>query len=194
MIIFLEKTRLKTLSDSVLLVGIVLLVYNLASLANSNPDFFDPTTFFNTLVAYVNSFIVVYLYWSLFSVLLTYIEKVDVMLFLLFIVFLILVTLVPVANILNLQQRNQQSQNFHAFIHIIPGLLLMFAMFSRKHELTSLGHKDYRHELISITIIPAMYFISFLFAFLNSTISLLIPFFVIPLFIVVGSKIYKSNH
>jgi uncharacterized membrane protein len=194
MIIFLDKTRLKTLSDSFLLVGIVLLVYDLASLANSDADFFDPTTFFNTLVAYVNSFIVVYLYWSIFSVFLTYIEKVDVMLFLLFIVFLILVTLVPVANILNLQLRNQQSQNFHAFIHIVPGILLMFAMFSRKHELTSLGHKDYRHELISITIIPAIYFVSFLFAFLNSMISQLIPFFVIPLFILVGSKIHKSDH
>ena len=100
MTIFLDKTRLKQLSDSVLLVGIVLLVYDLASLANSDADFFDPTRFFNTLVAYVNSFIVVYLYWSLFSVLLTYIEKVDVILFLLFIVFLILVTLLPVANIL----------------------------------------------------------------------------------------------
>ena len=62
MIIFLEKTRLKQLSDSVLLVGIVLLVYDLASLANSDADFFDPTTFFNTLVAYINSFLVVYLY------------------------------------------------------------------------------------------------------------------------------------
>ena len=194
MIIFLDKTRLKTLSDSVLLVGIVLLVYNLASLANSNPDFFDPKTFFNTLVAYLNSFLVVYLYWSIFSVLLTYIEKVDVILFLLFIAFLILVTLVPVANILNLQQRNQQSQNFHAFIHIVPGILLMFAMFSRKHKLTSMGHKDYRLELISITIIPAIYFVSFLFAFLNSMISQLIPFFVIPLFILVGSKVHKSDH
>jgi uncharacterized membrane protein len=191
MIIFLEKTRLKTLSDSVLLVGIVLLVYDLASLANSNTDFFDPETFFNTLVAYINSFIVVYLYWSLFSVILTYIEKVDVILFLLFIVFLILVTLVPVANILYLQERNQQSQNFHAFIHIIPGILLMVAMISRKHELTRLGHKDYIHELISISIIPAVYSISFLFAFLNSMLSQLIPFFIIPLFILVGKKISK---
>ena len=194
MIIYLDKTRLKTLSDSVLLVGIVLLVYDLASLANSDADFFDPTTFFNTLVAYVNSFTVVYLYWSLLSVLLTYIEKVDVMVFLLFIVFLILVTLVPVANILFLQQRNQQSQNFHAFIHVVPGILLMFAMFLRKHELTRMGHKDYRHELISITIIPAIYFVSFLFAFLNSMISQLIPFLIIPLFILVGSKIPKSDH
>jgi uncharacterized membrane protein len=194
MIIFLEKTRLKTLSDSVLLVGIVLLVYDLASLANSNADFFDQETFFNTLVAYVNSFIVVYLYWSLFSVVLTYIEKIDVMVFLLFIVFLILVTLVPVANILYLQERNQQSQNFHAFIHIIPGILLMVAMISRKHELTRLGHKDYIHELISIIIILALYSITFLFTLLNSMFSQLIPFFIIPLFILVGKKISEWDY
>jgi hypothetical protein len=57
-----------------------------------------------------------------------------------------------------------------------------------------MGHKDYRHELISLTIIPAMYSLSFFFAFLNSMISQLIPFFVIPLFIVVGSKIHKSDY
>lgn len=193
MIIFLEKTRIKTLSDSVLLVGIVLLVYNLASLANSDADFFNPNTFFNTLVAYINSFIVVYLYWSLFSVILTYIEKVDVILFLLFIVFLILVTLVPVSNILYLQHRNQQSQNFHAFIHIVPGILLFFTMILRKHNLSSLGRKDFRHELLSLTIIPLMYSISFLSDFLDSMISQLIPFFIIPLFILVGRKIYKSD-
>ena len=120
MIIFLDKTRLKQLSDSVLLVGIVLLVYDLASVANSDADFFDPKTFFNTLVAYVNSFIVVYLYWSLFSVLLTYIEKVDVMLFLLFIVFLILVTLVPVANILFLAATKPTVPEFSCFYSCRP--------------------------------------------------------------------------
>lgn len=189
MIIFLEKTRLKTLSDSVLLVGIVLLVYNLASLANSEPDFFEPKTFFNTLVAYVNSFIVVYLYWSLFSVILTYIEKVDVMVFLSFIVFLILVTLIPVANILDLQQKKQYSQNFHSFILIVPGILLMFVMSLRKHYFSQLASRDYRNELVSLSIIPATYSFSFLFSFLNSDlISKLIPFIIIPLFIILGKK------
>lgn len=194
MIIFLEKTRLKTLSDSVLLVGIVLLVYNLASLANTDAEFFDPKTFFNTFVAYVNSFIVVYLYWSLFSVVLTYIEKIDVMVFLSFIVFLILVTLIPVANILYLQQENQQSQYFRAFILIVPGLLLMFVMSSRKHDLTRLASKDFRHELISLSVIPATYSISFLFSFLNSLTLQLIPLIIIPSFIIIGKRFSKSDY
>ena len=142
MIIFLDKTRLKQLSDSVLLVGIVLLVYDLASLANSDADFFDPTRFFNTLVAYVNSFIVVYLYWSLFSVLLTYIEKVDVII-IIFIVYCFLDTCYACtcSKYIISAQRNQQSQNFHAFIHVVPGIMLTFAMFLRKHKLLLWGTK-----------------------------------------------------
>jgi hypothetical protein len=68
----------------------------------------------------------------------------------------------------------------------------MFAMFSRKHELTSLGRKDYRRELIGISIIPAMYSMSFLFDSLNSLISQ--RFFIIPLFILLGRKISKWNY
>lgn len=68
--IFLDKARLKTLTDSVLIVGIVLLVYNLATLAGSDPDKFESELFSNTLVAYINAFVIVFMYWSLLSVIL----------------------------------------------------------------------------------------------------------------------------
>jgi hypothetical protein len=60
--IFLTIERIRSLSDSVLFVAVVLLVYNLASLATSEPDIFNPEMFFKTLVAYINSFIVVFLF------------------------------------------------------------------------------------------------------------------------------------
>ncbi len=47
--VLLQIERLKTLSDSVLLVGIALLVYNLASLAATKLYNFDSETFLNTL-------------------------------------------------------------------------------------------------------------------------------------------------
>lgn len=75
--IFLDKPRLKTITDTVLLVGIVLLVYNLATLAGSEPEQFEPRTFSNTLIAYINAFITVFLYWSLFSAILNYISNLD---------------------------------------------------------------------------------------------------------------------
>ncbi len=73
--VLLQIERLKTLSDSVLLVGIALLVYNLASLATTKLYNFDSETFLNTLVAYLNSFIVVFIYWSIISNVLRYLKQ-----------------------------------------------------------------------------------------------------------------------
>lgn len=67
----------------------VLLVYSLASLAGSDPDKFESKLFSNTLVAYINAFIIVFMYWSLFSVVLNSIPNLDGTLFLLFLVLLI---------------------------------------------------------------------------------------------------------
>jgi hypothetical protein len=47
-----------------------LLVYNLATLAGSDPDKFESELFSNTLVAYINAFVIVFMYWSLLSVIL----------------------------------------------------------------------------------------------------------------------------
>ena len=74
---FLTADRLKLFSDSVLLVGEVLLVYNLATLATSEPEFFELDTFFNALVAYISSFIVIYFYWSRFTFLLDHIKSLN---------------------------------------------------------------------------------------------------------------------
>jgi uncharacterized membrane protein len=110
--IFLDKARLKTLTDSVLIVGIVLLVYNLASLAGSDPDKFESELFSNTLVAYINAFIIVFMYWSLLSVILDIILYLDDTLFLLILILLITLTLLPVANILYLQSSTQGAAHF----------------------------------------------------------------------------------
>lgn len=56
----MSNDRLKSFSDSVLVVAVVLLVYNLATLATSEPEFFEFDTFFHALVVYVSSFIVVF--------------------------------------------------------------------------------------------------------------------------------------
>ena len=110
--IFLDKPRLKTLPDSVLIVGIVLLVYNLATLAGSDPEKFESELFSNTLVAYINAFIIVFMYWSLLSVILDITLYLDDTLFLLILILLITLTLLPVANILFLQSSSQGAGSF----------------------------------------------------------------------------------
>jgi uncharacterized membrane protein len=63
----LKPERLKSFSDSVIVVAVVLLVYNLATIATTDPEAFQPQLFFGTLVAYVNSFIVVFFFWVTFT-------------------------------------------------------------------------------------------------------------------------------
>ena len=123
--LFLQIQKIKTLSDSVLLVGIVLLVYNLASLAATKLYDFDPETFLNTLVAYINSFIVVFLYWSILSIILSYLKQLNVTIFFLLISILILVTLVPVAHEALLQLKKPTAFYFACIIFITPGILLI---------------------------------------------------------------------
>lgn len=74
-----------------------MLVYNLATLAGSDPDKFESELFSNTLVAYINAFVIVFMYWSLLSVILDITLYLDDTLFLLFLILLITLTLLPVA-------------------------------------------------------------------------------------------------
>lgn len=191
--IFLDKARLKTLTDSVLIVGIVLLVYNLATLAGSDPEKFESKLFSNTLVAYINAFIIVFMYWALFSVLLNYIPNLDDTLFLLFLILLITLTLIPVANILFLQSLSQGAAGFYAFTHIAPGLILILVMKFKRNRLHQLSATESRYVLVCLTIIPSLYSISFVFYYYNTFFSNAIELLVIPVFIVVGRILHKNT-
>jgi len=191
--IFLDKARLKTLTDSVLIVGIVLLVYNLATLAGTDPDKFESKLFSNTLVAYINAFIIVFMYWSLLSDILDITLYLDDTLFLLFLILLITLTLVPVANILFLQSSSQGAAHFVAFTHIAPGLLLILVMKFKRDRLHQLSATESRYILVCLTIIPSLYSISFAFYYYNTFVSNAIALLVIPAFIVVGRILHKNT-
>ena len=72
--VFLRPARLIAFSDSVMIVAVVLLVYNLATLATTDSNAFQGEIFLHTLVAYIGSFIVVFFYWVAFTSLLEYIK------------------------------------------------------------------------------------------------------------------------
>ena len=72
----LRLDRLLAFSDSVIVVAVVLLVYNLATLATTDPDAFQPQIFLSTLIVYVGSFIVVF-FWLTFTTLLEYIKNLN---------------------------------------------------------------------------------------------------------------------
>ena len=189
--VLLQIERLKTLSDSVLLVGIALLVYNLASLAATKLYDFDPETFLNTLVAYINSFIVVFLYWSIISIVLRCLKQLNVTIFFLLISILILVTLVPVAHEALLQLKKPTAFYFACIIFITPGILLIaLSLYAGyKGEL----HNVNLYRLIAdSSVIPGVYGLHFVFALYNPILLNFVPFSIFPILYIID-KILRDQ-
>ena len=188
----LKPDRLKSFSDSVIVVAVVLLVYNLATIATTDPEAFQPQLFFGTLVAYVNSFIVVFIFWVTFTNLIDYIKQLDDIVVSLSLIFLILVTLTPVGNVAFHQQRNEKSLVFISFIEISAGSLLIWILFYvAKSRVFS--NPDARLTLINLCVIPSVYAISLVVSFFNFTVAQMLPFSIIPLFIIIRVQFHKMQ-
>ena len=183
--VFLQIQRIKTLSDSVLLVGIVLLVYNLASLAATKLYDFDPETFLNTLVAYICSFIVVFLYWSIVSTILRYLKQIDITIFSLLLSILMLVTLVPVAHEGLLQLKKPSAFYFASIIFITPGILLIALSLYAKYK-GELRNVNLYRLVADSSVIPGVYVVYFILALYNPILfNLFIPFSIFPILYII---------
>ena len=178
---FLSSERLKSFSDSVLIVAMVLLVYNLATLAGSEPRFFEPGIFTNALIAYISSFIVVFYYWSRFTLLLDHIDTLDDTSILVALAFLILVTLTPVSYIGLLQLKSHPALIFACVNQILAGsaLMLLLGITTRKK---TMGSKA-RYFFFQISIIPLVYLTSLLLSYLSLTGATVFPLSIIPIFL-----------
>jgi len=191
--IFLTVERIRALSDSVLFVAVVLLVYNLASLATSDPDIFNPEIFFKTLVAYINSFIVVFLFlgniYKHFELHQTLNRN-----------------LIFIDNNIHdicysdtgckrriITTRGKPTINYFCFNNsylsrvVINFIIILFS----KDE----HHTYCRFQIIvSASLIPAVYFVSLLVSYANIFISQLIVLSIIPLFIVIRKMVCKISN
>jgi uncharacterized membrane protein len=165
--VLLRSGRLIAFSDSVLVVAVVLLVYNLATLATAEPNAFQGQIFLYTLAAYVSSFIVVFFYWVVFSSLLEYIKDLDDIVVSLSLIFLILVTLTPVGNVAERQQKNEKSLLFISLIEISAGLLLLVIFFYVTKGKIPYSHVAKR-TLINMCVIPSVYTVTLFVSFLNN--------------------------
>ena len=104
------------------------------SLAATKLYDFDQQTFFNTLVAYVDSFIAVFVYWSIFSIILSCLKQLNEIIFLLSVSILIFVTLIPVAHEGLLQLKKPSVFYFAYTIFITPGILLIALLVYTQHK------------------------------------------------------------
>jgi uncharacterized membrane protein len=191
---FISNDRLRSFSDSVLVVAVVLLVYNLATLATSEPEFFEFDTFFHALVAYVSSFIVVFFYWSRFTLLLDHVKSLDDTIVLISLAFLILVTLTPVSYIGLLQLKSQTALIFTSINQILAGgfLALLWRIVTKdKDKDKTIGPKA-RYFFFQICLIPLVYIASLLISYLDFTTAFILPLFILPIFLLVRVRYRKT--
>ena len=128
------------------------------------------------------SFIVVFFYWSTFTLLLDYAENLEAVTIFTSIVFLVTVTLTPVALIDLVELRNEYSLILLCIVQTLAGVLLITLVNIIKTQRT-LGHKG-RHFLIQVCVIPIVYTISLVVSFLYYGIAVIIPISILPIFLI----------
>jgi uncharacterized membrane protein len=194
--VLLRSDRLLAFSDSVIVVAVVLLVYNLATFATTEPNAFQSQIFFSTLIVYVGSFIVVFFFWLTFTTLLEYIKNLNDIVASLSLIFLILVTLIPVGNVLEQQQKSEKSLLFTSLIEISAGSLLLIIFFYATKGKVPQTHVA-KLTLGYAYVIPSVYTVCLLVSFLNLTIAQLLTYSIIPIFVLVRitvNKKYPEKH
>ena len=123
----LTVERLRVFSDSVLLVAITILAYNLAppSLINGKLSGIETQSFLDNVYGLISSFFVISFFWVLYTKILDYVIEVDDIIVVTSLIFFILVLLIPVFTLAQFQYRNLQSVLSLALLQIINGFSLL---------------------------------------------------------------------
>ena len=188
---FLTAERLRTFSDSVLLVAITILAYNLVppSIVGGQPNKIEIQMFLDNVYGLISSFFVIAFFWFLYSKILDYLKEPDDMIVLTSMVFFILVLLTPVFTLAQFQYMNIQSIASLALLEIICNILLVLLWVyliksrrGRNHLLltTLLSKTENLYMYSKLAVVPCLYAISIGIAFVNIRIAVLFPIIMIP--------------
>ena len=205
---FLTVERLKVFSDSVLLVAITILAYQLVppSIINGRLSGGEVQSFVDNVYGLISSFFVISFFWVLYTKILDYMKKPDDIVIITSLTFFILVLLIPVFTLAQFQYRNLQSVISLALLLITNDLLLVllwvYLIKHKKHLMTQEGElssiTDNRYMYSRLAIIPCLYIITIGIAFFISVkIAVVFPVIIVPAMIslakVFGSKKRREN-
>ena len=111
---FLSVERLKGLSDSVLLVALTILAYNLIppTLINGQADPTELESFYDNLYGMVSSFFVIFVFWMLYMKILDHLKEPDDIVILTSLVFFLFILVIPVFTLAQVQIRKCFSSSF----------------------------------------------------------------------------------
>lgn len=193
----MNTERLRTLADSVLLVGITILAYNLVPPSIINGQLNEPEVqdFFNNLYALISSFVVIFILWILYMKILDYLVRPNEVIMIISITFFILVLLTPVFTVGTFQYDNWRSLASLALLQIVNGLLLiaLWTYISKSKLLVQQFKYEYSRNLYSnLAVIPSLYAISMIVGFVNVHAASIFPVIMIPVILVL-SKVYRRK-
>jgi uncharacterized membrane protein len=188
----LTTERLKSFSDSVLLVAITLLAYNLVppSLVNGqvNPD--ETRDFFNNLYGLISSFVVISIFWLSSMNFFDYLKRPNEIITLILIIFFVLIIITPVTTVAELQYGTSWAVAGLSLVQIMNSALLMLLWWQlgKNKDLQSKELDNYakKKTYLRLAIIPSLYVISIGLSFINFNLAVIFPVLMIPILIIIA--------
>jgi uncharacterized membrane protein len=195
---YLTTERLGTFADSVLLVAITILAYNLLppSIINGEVNDQEVKDFLNNFYGLISSFVVIFILWILYMRILDYLARPDEFIMVVSITFFILVLLTPVFTLGTLQYNNLSALVLLALLQIFNGFLLMalWIYISKNQELLNAQAKsiDNYNMYSNFAVIPSLYLASIAIGLVNVHIATIFPVIMIPIILIL-SKVSRKK-
>ena len=196
---FMTTERLKTLSDSILLVALTLLAYNLVppSVVNGQLNADEVQNFLDNLYGLISSFFVIIVFWVIYTKILDHLKESNEIVVWVSLTFFILVLLTPVFSVALFQYQVQPSITSLASLQIVNGILLVLLwMYLLRHrnmmtiELKK-NHNRYMYSILSV--IPSVYAISIGIAFINIQMAIIFPLIMVPTMTLLGQAFHHHQ-
>lgn len=192
--------RLKTLGDSILLVSLTLLAYNLVppSVVNGQLNADEVKNFLDNLYGLISSFFVIIVFWAIYTKILDYLKKSNEIVVWVSLTFFILVLLTPVFSVALFQYQVQPSITSLASLQIVNGILLvllwMYLLRHRNMMTIELKKNDNRYMYSILSVIPSLYAISIGIAFINIQMAIIFPVIMVPTMMVLGQAFHHQKN
>jgi uncharacterized membrane protein len=192
--------RLKTLGDSILLVSLTLLAYNLVppSVVNGQLNADEVKDFLDNLYGLISSFFVIIVFWVIYTKILDYLKKSNEIVVWVSLTFFILVLLTPVFSVALFQYQVQPSITSLASLQIVNGILLVllwiYLLRHRNMMTIELKKNDNRYMYSILSVIPSLYAISIGIAFINIQMAIIFPVIMVPTMMVLGQAFHHQKN
>jgi uncharacterized membrane protein len=192
----LTTERLKSFSDSVLLIAVTILAYNLVppSIVNGQVNPNELEDFFYNLYGLISSFMVISVFW-LFSInFFDYLKEPDEVTTLILITFFVLVLITPITTVAEIQNRTWQAVTVLSLLQVVNSIMLMLLWWylgkNKNLQSKELDNRIKKKVYVKLAIIPSLYLISIGLSFFNFDLAVIFPVIMIPSLVLVA-KVLK---